>query len=327
MSALSAILPAVVAIAAIALLCASPLAGRIVDHPNERSLHQAATPRLGGVGVLAGAIPVVLFHGTADVRTIALAALFLGVVSFIDDVRGLAVAVRLPCHLAAAAVAVIAAWPESRPAGALAVPVALFAVLGITWMANLYNFMDGADGLAGGMAFIGFGAYAAAALRGGDAPVAYASLALAAGAAGFLAFNFPPARVFLGDAGSVPLGYLAGALGWLGFERGLWPAWFPALVFSPFIADATVTLAMRAARGEPILRAHREHHYQRLVLGGWSHRRLAAWAWALMALAAASAIVAREASAAAQGAIICDWALAYGALFASIHRRYPRQRP
>lgn len=310
-----------IALAALAVLRRSPLAGRLVDHPNERSLHDRPTPRIGGLGLLAGALPVAAIAAPEAAGLVATAAA-LSLFSALDDARSLPVASRLAAHLAAAVLAVAIAGPV--PGGWVA---AALAVAAIAWMANLYNFMDGADGLAGGMALIGFGAYAVAALRGGDAPVAYASLALAAGAAGFLAFNFPPARVFLGDAGSVPLGYLAGALGWLGFERGLWPAWFPALVFSPFIADATVTLAMRAARGEPVLRAHRAHHYQRLVLAGWSHRRLAAWAWALMALAAASAIAAREASAATQGAIICAWALAYGALFASIHRRYPRQRP
>jgi UDP-N-acetylmuramyl pentapeptide phosphotransferase/UDP-N-acetylglucosamine-1-phosphate transferase len=248
-------------------------------------------------------------------------------VSFVDDVRSLPVAVRLPCHLAAAAWAVGVAWPGAQGPGALAIALAVVAVLAIAWMTNLFNFMDGADGLAGGMALIGFGALAFAALRGGDAALANASLALAAAAAGFLVFNFPPARVFMGDAGSVPLGFLAGALGWLGAVRDVWPGWYPVLVFSPFIVDASVTLAWRAARSEPLLRAHRAHYYQRLVLGGWSHRKLAVAAWVLMAAVAASAIVALGQRPAVQGAIIFAWAIAYVALLLAVDRHNARASP
>ena len=326
MNVLAIVLPALVTIAVIALLKASPLATRIVDRPVDRSLHAIATPRFGGVGLMLGALPVVYFHGTPEIRWIAGTAGFLAVVSFVDDVRSLPVAVRLPCHLAAAALAVGVAWPHGAPEWATSVAIAVVAFLAIAWMTNLFNFMDGADGLAGGMAVIGFGAFALAALRGGDPAMAHASLALGAAAAGFLAYNFPPARVFMGDAGSVPLGFLAGALGWLGAVRDLWPWWFPVLVFSPFVVDATVTLARRVAKREPFLRAHRDHCYQRLVLGGWSHRRLAAAAWSLMAVVAASAVVALGQHARVQGAIILFWAIVYGAFIVSIDRRTSREQ-
>ena len=326
MSAIVVLLPAIVAVAAIAILRASPLAARIVDHPGDRSLHATATPRLGGIGLMLGALPVVLYHGTPEIRWIGAAALALAAVSLVDDARSLPVAVRLPFHLAAAALAVGVGWPGGVPAGAAGVALVAAAFVAIAWMTNLFNFMDGADGLAGGMALIGFGAFAVAALRGGDPGIATASLAIGAAAAGFLLFNFPPARVFMGDAGSVPLGYLAGALGWLGAARDVWPWWFPVLVFSPFIVDATVTLARRMANAEPVLQAHRAHYYQRLVLGGWTHRRLAAAAWVLMALAAGSAIVALGQHAAVQRAIILSWAIAYGALLYSIDRRHPRRK-
>ncbi|MBK6980290.1 MAG: glycosyltransferase family 4 protein [Betaproteobacteria bacterium] len=323
MSALVVLVPALAAIGVIAFLRASGLAARMIDRPGERSLHAVATPRIGGIGVMLGALPVVFAYGDADVRWIAARGRALALVSAVDDVRSLPVAVRLPCHLAAAAVAVGVAWPGAGSTAA-ALAVAAVALLAIAWMTNLFNFMDGADGLAGGMALIGFAALAWAAVRAGDTALAFASIALSAGAAGFLAFNFPPARVFLGDAGSVPLGFLAGALGWLGAERGAWPAWFPALVFSPFIVDATVTLAKRAARGESLLKAHRGHYYQRLVLGGWSHRRLAVASWALMVAVAASAVAALGAHAAVQGAIISAWSIAYATLLWSIDRRQSR---
>ncbi len=94
----------------------------------------------------------------------------------------------------------------------------------------------------------------------------------------------------MGDAGSIPLGFLAGALGVQGALAGAWPFWFPVLVFSPFIVDATVTLARRMVRREPFWRAHRAHYYQRLVLSGWSHRRVALGAYALMCAGAAAAL-------------------------------------
>lgn len=321
------VVPAAVAFSVIALLRLSPLAARIVDRPGERSLHAVATPRFGGIGLMLGALPFVFLEGTQEIRLIAGAALLLALVSFADDVKSLPVAVRLPCHLAAAAWAVGAAWPGAQGPDALAIVLAVAAVLAIAWMANLFNFMDGADGLAGGMALIGFGALAFAGWRGGDSALANSSLALAAAAAGFLVFNFPPARVFMGDAGSVPLGFLAGALGWLGTVRDVWPAWYPLLVFSPFIVDATVTLARRVARSEPFLQAHRAHYYQRLVLGGWSHRKLAVAAWGLMAAVAVSALVALGQRPAVQGAIIFVWAVAYAALLIAVDRHNARASP
>jgi UDP-N-acetylmuramyl pentapeptide phosphotransferase/UDP-N-acetylglucosamine-1-phosphate transferase len=130
--------------------------------------------------------------------------------------------------------------------------------------------------------------------------------------------------VFLGDAGSIPLGFLAGALGLHGFHSGAWPAWFPLLVFSPFIVDASVTLATRLARREAVWRAHRSHLYQRLVLSGWSHRRLAGSAYVLMAAAGMSALAGRAQEPMLQCGIIAVWAVAYGIVF-RVARRYLRQ--
>lgn len=326
MNALIAIIPAIVAMAAIALLRASPIAQGFLDRPGNRSLHAKPTPRFGGIGLMFAALPAVAYLGTPEIRAMAVAAALLAAVSAVDDVRSLPVWVRLPCHFAAAALAVWISWPSAGPGNGtfVAFGMAAIGLLAIAWMTNVFNFMDGADGLAGGMALIGFGALGYASLLAGNPAIAYSCLALSAAAAGFLAFNFPPARVFMGDAGSVPLGFLAGAFGWLGFTLGLWPWWFPALVFSPFVIDATVTLARRAAGREPILQAHRTHYYQRLVLGGWSHRRLAVAAWVLMAAVAASAIGALGQRAEVQGAIISFWAIAYGVLLLSIDRHFPR---
>jgi UDP-N-acetylmuramyl pentapeptide phosphotransferase/UDP-N-acetylglucosamine-1-phosphate transferase len=108
----------------------------------------------------------------------------------------------------------------------------------------------------------------------------------------------------MGDAGSILLGFLAGALGLLGIARGLWPVWFPVLVFSPFIADASVTLIRRLFRGERIWEAHRSHYYQRLVQLGWGHRRTALVEYLLMAIVATLAVAGVGRSVAAQLAVV-----------------------
>jgi UDP-N-acetylmuramyl pentapeptide phosphotransferase/UDP-N-acetylglucosamine-1-phosphate transferase len=171
-------------------------------------------------------------------------------------------------------------------------------------MGNLYYFMDGSDGLAGGMAVFGFGAFAWAAAMGGEAGLAVLCAGVAAAAAGFLCFNFHPARIFMGDVGSVPLGFLAGALGVAGWRAGAWPLWFPLLVFAPFILDATATLLRRALRGEKVWQAHRTHYYQRMVQMGLGHRGTALRAYGLMAGCGAAAVVALTAGFSLQCIII-----------------------
>jgi len=178
--------------------------------------------------------------------------------------------------------------------------------------------MDGADGLAGGMGVIGFGALAWAAADAGQAHLALLCVAVTSACAGFLLHNTPPARVFMGDCGAIPLGFLAGALGVHGALAGAWPWWFAPFVFSPFIADATLTLALRMARRQPFWRAHRGHGYQRLVLSGWSKRRLAISAWALMLAAAASALLARDSAGIERYVIIFVWLSAYALMAMAI---------
>ena len=252
-----------------------------MDHPNARSLHETPTPRIGGLGIMAGIAVASLWQADAALLPVVLGALALAGVSVLDDVRGLPVRVRFLAHIVAAAGCLVALGVNGWPL--------LAGTLAVVWMTNLYNFMDGADGLAGGMAAIGFGALALAAMLGDASALAAFCAAISAAALAFLRFNFPPARVFMGDAGSIPLGFLAATLGILGTLQGVWPWLFPLLVFSPFIVDASVTLIRRALRGEKIWRAHRSHYYQRVVLLGASHRQLAMAAYALMLAMAALA--------------------------------------
>lgn len=312
--------PAVAAYALIAFARAAPWSDALADHPNERSLHVRPTPRVGGLGLMAAALGGLFWFGDGALQALAACALVLALVSLADDVRSLPIAVRLPAHFAAAAVAILAIGAPAAGREGLGIVEAGVSVLAIVWMANLYNFMDGSDGLAGGMAIAGFGACAAGAAAAGEWPLALACAGIASASAGFLAHNFPPARVFLGDAGSVPLGFLAGAIGVHGTLIGAWTPVFPLLAFSPFIADASVTLARRMARGEPFWRAHRSHFYQRLVMAGWSRRSLACAAYLLMACAAASALVARAADPRVQSAIMAGWIAVYALLFIAIER-------
>ena len=308
--------PAVVSAVVIALARRTRWARRFADHPNERSLHSRAIPRLGGIGVMVAAIPMLMLAGSGALALIAACALFLALVSLADDARSLPIEVRLPAHAVAALVAVLAV---GDPAWGWV--FAIGAVFAIVWMTNLFNFMDGSDGLAGGMALVGFGTLALAASDAGLVPLALGCAAIAAASAGFLPHNLPPARVFLGDAGSVPLGFLAAALGAMGIARGAWAWWFPVLVFSPFIVDATVTILRRLLRGERIWIAHRTHAYQRLVLAGWSRARLATASYALMVLVALSALVARHSDETGRYAIILVWSAMYPMVLVAIERR------
>lgn len=288
-----------------------------MDHPNARSLHATPTPRIGGLGMMAGVGVASVWLADAGLLPVVVAAFALAAVSLLDDVRGLPVALRFLAHFVVAVACLLALGLTGW--------ALLAATLVIVWMTNLYNFMDGSDGLAGGMAAIGFGALALAAWLG-DAPgLAAFCAAIAAAALAFLRFNFPPARVFMGDAGSIPLGFMAAALGILGARQNVWPSLFPLLVFSPFIVDASVTLARRGLRGEKIWLAHRSHYYQRVVLLGASRRQLAWAAYALMLAVAALAFTLR-ALPQHTAWLLTLWAATYLLIFLTIDRRWNRPR-
>lgn len=285
-----------------------------LDQPNQRSLHASPVPRTGGLGVIPGLAVGMLIAGS-NTLLVAL-AVGLMLLSVLDDWKPLPASWRLLGHFAAAAAFVLICFP-----GVGWIELTLL-VLAVAWMTNLYNFMDGADGLAGGMAVIGFCAYAAAAGLAGDAMLTAMSLCVSAAAAAFLMFNFPPARIFMGDSGSIPLGFLAAALGLLGWRDGRWPLWFPVIVFAPFVVDASVTLARRALRGERFWQAHRSHYYQRLVLTGWSHRRLAAAEYSLMLVGGVAAMLALRQPAPVQTLIFAALIVVYLLTALMVERRW-----
>lgn len=290
---------------AIALLLRSGLARIAMDTPNQRSLHSAPVPRSGGIALMAGTLAgwslmlppwLWLPMGLAT----ALAA-----VSLLDDIFGLSTGWRLFAHIAAAALLAVVSL-EYHPLW-LSVPT----MIAIVWMTNLYNFMDGSDGLAGGMALFGFATYGLAAWWLNDTTFSLTAWSVAAAATGFLIFNFHPARIFMGDAGSVPLGFLAAAFGLLGWQRGLWPWWFAPLVFSPFVVDASVTLAKRLLRREKIWQAHRKHYYQRMVRMGYGHRNTALLEYLLMAMTGSSALWGTSQDATTQAVLLLFWVIIY----------------
>jgi UDP-N-acetylmuramyl pentapeptide phosphotransferase/UDP-N-acetylglucosamine-1-phosphate transferase len=310
---------------AIAFLRRSRLAASFVDVPNERSLHGTPIPRLGGVALVASAVLASAPFADRSIGIVLACAVFLSLVSLADDRRSLPIQVRLPAHFAAALVVVISVGiPLGAAQSAAMVVECAVATLVIVWISNAFNFMDGADGLAGGMAAFGFACLAAAACIADAPALASACAAFAAASVGFLFHNFPPAKVFLGDAGSVPLGFLAGALGWLGVASAAWPAWFALLAFAPFLLDASVTLLRRIARGERFWVAHRTHAYQRLVLAGWSHRRLAVAAYALMAVTACAALAALRSESTVRTGILSGSVALYVLVFAAIETRLRR---
>ena len=277
-----------------------------LDKPNERSMHENPVPRTGGIAVLAGAA-IALASGAEQLWLPALLGLMLAIVSFADDLWSLPAPARLAAHLLAAGLLV---WHVLSPMHPVEMAVLIVA---LAWLTNLYNFMDGSDGLAGGMATIGFGAYALAAYMAEHLALASLSAGLSAAAAAFLLHNHHPARIFLGDVGSIPLGFLAGALGVLGWRDDLWPLWFPVLVFAPFIGDATVTLIKRSLRGERVWQAHRQHYYQRMVLMGLGHRRTAWIGYLAMVLCALAALAGRQQAPQIQAAIFLAAAAILGA--------------
>ncbi|WJF89579.1 glycosyl transferase [Paraburkholderia bonniea] len=317
---LTGVVAAVASAAILRLLLQTGWAWRLAtDMPNERSLHLRPTPRVGGWGLISSAVAALVLVAPA-LWSVALGTAFLAVVSQIDDRRGLSARVRFTAHLVAV-LGFVALYPAPVPWWALACLVLL-----LLWLVNLYNFMDGSDGLAGGMAFFGFTGYALAALsaRHAELDLAWGAAAVAGAALGFLRFNFPPARIFLGDAGSIPLGFLAGALGYWGWQRGVWPLWFTAMVFAPFIADASLTLLRRLLRGERFWQAHREHYYQRMVRSGMGHAATARVWYGVMAAGIMLALYLLDSPEVIQWCVVSAWMILLCLLGLAVDRRWHR---
>jgi UDP-N-acetylmuramyl pentapeptide phosphotransferase/UDP-N-acetylglucosamine-1-phosphate transferase len=241
-----------------------------IDKPNSRSMHSAPTPRGGGLAVLT---PLLLVYaislGDFMAHNIVIGLLLVAIVSYIDDRRSLSSSLRLAVHVIAACVLVL---PQGH-----SLYIGIGLCLLTVWCINLYNFMDGIDGLAASMGFVGFLTIYFVNLHNGQAQLAPISSIVAFSCLGFLVFNFPPAKIFLGDVGSASLGYLMAVAIVLTPSGGLSDSWGPLLIFAPFLLDATFTIARRALSGEKFWTAHRSHLYQRLALRVGARRTLLAF--------------------------------------------------
>jgi Fuc2NAc and GlcNAc transferase len=258
------------------------LARRLFDVPNERSSHTQPTPGGGGATLvsafLLGLVVSAWLYGSWDgsLLTLAVAALGLTVVGVIDDLRGLSILLRLAvygavCLLVATAL-MHAEFAENPFYGGLLV---LFAAFGLVWSLNLYNFMDGIDGIAALQAVLACSSAALLSWGTGHGPqYPLYCLLFAAAHCGFLIWNYPPARLFMGDAGSVPTGFLLGALALTGAQQGLLNPLCWLVLLAAFITDATWTLVWRAASGQDVTQPHRLHAYQRLSRYWGSHSKV-----------------------------------------------------
>ena len=300
------------------LLLRTRIVNLALDKPNHRSLHTEAIPRIGGLAIIAGVI--IVWSLVTQEWLWLMVLVFLTVMSLVDDMQGLRVGWRLLAQVLACMLWILEATPF------ISWWVLVLMLLTLVWAVNLYNFMDGVDGLAGGMALFGFAFYGLAAYLAGDMHFCLMSICVAASALAFLTFNFYPASIFMGDAGSVPLGFLAATMGFYGWQHGLWPAWFSLLVFSPFIVDSTITLLRRLLLGEKIWQAHRSHYYQRLVQMGWGHRKTALVEYCLMLAAGASAIFLLKQTTTLVMMMLAVWGLFYLVVMCVVDKRWSTKK-
>jgi UDP-N-acetylmuramyl pentapeptide phosphotransferase/UDP-N-acetylglucosamine-1-phosphate transferase len=245
--------------------------GRL-ERPTARGMHTVPVPSGAGAAIVAAALLLwPLWQGPEAAQHIPLLATLaaLALVSWLDDRRRVSPGLRLAAHAAAVSLLLASLGPEHRVLPALPL-AAERALLGLAWLwfVNLFNFMDGIDGLAGVEAVSVAAGYIFVAAVADDAanPLQFLALIVASATAGYLFWNWHPARVFMGDTGSIALGFL---LGWLMLDLGLRGLWAAGLILPAyFVADATLTLAKRLLRREKVWRPHRQHFYQRATLGG-----------------------------------------------------------
>ncbi|HWQ34860.1 MAG TPA: glycosyltransferase family 4 protein [Blastocatellia bacterium] len=264
-----------------------------LDLPNARSSHSQPTPRMGGIGIVAAfglTVPllwVMVYPGRNEMLALRLGLALAGfmviaAVGLVDDLRSISPLVKYLGQLGAAALAL---WSGVR-LGEIALPFgvklslgiagALITIIWLTGFSNIFNFMDGIDGLAGGIGAIYSLALAVVSFGTGHRVIGAGCLILAAGCLGFLAHNFPPARIFMGDVGSLFVGYVLAALAAVVSGSGESQVPLPAvlLICGTFLYDGTFTLCRRLLRGEKVWLPHRSHLYQRLIIAGQSHRRV-----------------------------------------------------
>jgi len=248
----------------------------MVDHPGERHSHAVATPRGGGIGIiLALFIASPMLVGSWDeawARCVLPGLLVLAILGWWDDHASLSARFRFFVQLAVSFYLVACAINNGWIPGVGSI---LLAVLFLVWMTNLFNFMDGSNGMAGLQAVFGGVVLFYLFESAGQHNLALAAASVAASCAGFLPWNLGNARVFMGDVGSISLGFVFGALLVIGVGNGSFSLPVALLVMLVFITDSTLTLIGRVLQREQWYNAHKQHLYQRLIARGWTHGRVA----------------------------------------------------
>lgn len=284
------ILSAVISYLGIEVFRRRSLARNWFDVPNERSSHDRPTPRGGGLTI--AAICLLSYAGISAIYPGTLSwgyffgAILIATVSWLDDLYSIAFGWRLLVHFGSAFLVVASSgyWQNIEIPGLFSISLGymgpVITVIWIVWVINAYNFMDGIDGIAGLQALVTSAAWASVSwFAGAEGNFLYAIVIFGA-CAGFLAHNWSPARVFMGDVGSAFLGFTFAAMPLL-FVRSDWPSPgllpFAAIFFLwPFVFDPVLTLIRRLVRREAIWTPHREHLYQKLVIAGFRHGPVAA---------------------------------------------------
>jgi UDP-N-acetylmuramyl pentapeptide phosphotransferase/UDP-N-acetylglucosamine-1-phosphate transferase len=256
----------------------------ILDYPNKRSSHSIPTPKGAGIAVI-GCVSlswIIVTWTTAlagDTLVVVFAALVLALLSWFDDIRGLSPLWRFIAQIFAVTFVLIITWPWTKSEFILfgetwsVIWVYFAVVIAWVWFINLFNFMDGIDGISGvETTSISIGVVLICLVTGLEPILGQFGIILSASALGFLVWNWHPAKIFLGDVGSVPLGFL---LGWLLLQLALSGQWSAALILPLYyIGDATITLVWRVLDGKKVWHAHNEHFYQQAILRGFSHSKV-----------------------------------------------------
>lgn len=292
-------------VAALVVLAATPPVMRLaravgaLDHPSDRRIHRAPTPRLGGLAILAGFLVPVLFYLPDDpaARALVVGAVLITMLGAIDDVWSLTPAVKLAGQAACAAIPAAAGLTIDHitlpllGVGDLGWAQYPITVLWFVALVNMINFTDGMDGLAAGITGLGATTFAILAASLGRADPAIMAAALAGACAAFLVYNFHPARVFMGDAGSMLLGFVIAGVAVSGVMKSAAAIAVvaPLIILAIPILDTSFVILKRLKYGLPVHHADRSHFHHRFFTIGWSQRKtvLALYAWcALMGAAA-----------------------------------------
>lgn len=262
------------------------LGARVVDIPNARSSHSRPTARGGGLAIVVVFAFGVLLAWTSSLVSIGsgaeagfvMCALGIGIIGWLDDLYDLSVGLRMAAQVGLVLVFLSTISLPTMVGLPLVGTINVHSLSGAIWFVwilaatNIYNFMDGIDGIAGSQAVVGGAFWSFWGWNSGNLFVELVGLLLLSSAMGFLVHNWPPAKIFMGDVGSSFLGFTLAALVVVGSMSDPKAAFAGILVLWPFMLDGSFTLFRRLLRGENVLRAHRSHLYQRLVIAGFSHQ-------------------------------------------------------